>query len=201
MARPKCPKCGSRDNVPILYGLPIGEAFEQEKAGKIKLGGCLVSPENPNRYCRNCGNEWKHGAVKFEDDSDRAEVYFIDDRELSEVWFSPTCIPCAHLQGHMICDAFPDGIPEKIWNGWNDHTKPYAGDHGIGFEKGESTSTADARRKRQKAAKAEPKPEPKKDKKLIRFQLPANPTAAEIDKFTEWIKGQASNANPTKKED
>jgi hypothetical protein len=33
------------------------------------------------------------------------------------------------------CDAFPDGIPDEIWTGKNDHKKPYPGDHDIQFEK------------------------------------------------------------------
>ncbi|MDQ1255089.1 MAG: hypothetical protein QG646_4368, partial [Euryarchaeota archaeon] len=33
------------------------------------------------------------------------------------------------------CNAFPGGIPDEIWRGGNDHTKPCPGDHGIKFEK------------------------------------------------------------------
>ena len=32
------------------------------------------------------------------------------------------------------CEAFPQGIPEEIWVGEFDHTKPYPGDNGIRFE-------------------------------------------------------------------
>lgn len=58
---------------------------------------------------------------------------------LGETWrdVSPVCRHCRHLHfldGARICDAFPDGIPKPIWNGENDHTKPYPGDHGIQFE-------------------------------------------------------------------
>lgn len=48
----------------------------------------------------------------------------------------PACIDCKNLisvRGAK-CKAFPDGIPEEIWIGGNDHKKPVEGDHGIRFE-------------------------------------------------------------------
>ncbi|ALK06176.1 hypothetical protein SAMN02910340_02083 [Methanosarcina thermophila] len=65
----------------------------------------------------------------------------IDDRELDKVTYSSICLPCKHFQreaysetGKKTCDAFPDGIPDEIWRGNNDHKKPYPGDHWIQFE-------------------------------------------------------------------
>jgi hypothetical protein len=36
-----CPTCGA-DAVPVLYGLPTGEAFGAARDGKVQLGGCLA---------------------------------------------------------------------------------------------------------------------------------------------------------------
>ena len=46
------------------------------------------------------------------------------------------CGYCKHQHDRpwKTCDAFPDKIPDQIWLGENDHTKPYPGDNGIRFE-------------------------------------------------------------------
>lgn len=54
------------------------------------------------------------------------------------------CVYCRHLdvksirggpeRAHPRCPAFPDGIPQAIWQGWNRHTSPFPGDRGIQFE-------------------------------------------------------------------
>lgn len=46
---------------------------------------------------------------------------------------SDQCILCAHYQMLKECDAFPDGIPDEIFDGTFDHREPYDGDHGIRF--------------------------------------------------------------------
>ena len=52
---------------------------------------------------------------------------------------APVCMKCAHFRKNtdgwgLKCDAFPDGIPDSILVGGNDHTRPVKGDHGIRFE-------------------------------------------------------------------
>lgn len=50
---------------------------------------------------------------------------------------SPTCWYCAHKfpTFKRTCKAFPNGIPDEIWQGHNPHTDPYPGDLGIRFER------------------------------------------------------------------
>ena len=50
---------------------------------------------------------------------------------------SPQCILCANYRSDkygLVCEAYPNGIPNAIINGEHDHTKPYPGDNGIRFE-------------------------------------------------------------------
>lgn len=57
----------------------------------------------------------------------------------------PICRVCAHFRGmagrdahgyggHGTCDAYPNGIPDAIWESRVDHRQPYTGDGGIHFE-------------------------------------------------------------------
>ncbi|TQD23543.1 hypothetical protein [Methanolobus vulcani] len=67
-----------------------------------------------------------------------SDAIVLDDSVLDDIFFSPVCTKCMHLHFTAdmkhTCDAFPDGIPEEIWKGDNDHTKPYSGDNGLLFE-------------------------------------------------------------------
>ena len=52
----KCPSCGSTRIADIMYGLP---AFSTElennlNSGKIVLGGCCVSGDDPRWQCADC---------------------------------------------------------------------------------------------------------------------------------------------------
>lgn len=67
-------------------------------------------------------------------------MYVLDDSKLEDVVFSPVCSHCVHLdstrENRRRCDAYPDGIPAAIWDGKNDHARPFPGDNGIRFERG-----------------------------------------------------------------
>ncbi|MBC9786235.1 hypothetical protein H1S01_17375 [Heliobacterium chlorum] len=52
--KPPCPKCGRNNVIPIVYGEPDIELFEQSKMGKVKLGGCVVGLDDPEWHCPTC---------------------------------------------------------------------------------------------------------------------------------------------------
>lgn len=50
-----------------------------------------------------------------------------------QVISEPMCGLCLHFWGLDSCTAFPEGIPEEILHGPNNHKEPYPGDHGLRF--------------------------------------------------------------------
>lgn len=61
MGKCRCPKCKSENIIPIMYGYPSHEAFEEAEKGNLKLGGCEILLDDckmPDRYCKDCETEW-----------------------------------------------------------------------------------------------------------------------------------------------
>lgn len=55
----RCPVCGQPDAVvPILYGDPTIEAWQQSEQGLIKLGGCLITDDSHLFYCKRDDHEF-----------------------------------------------------------------------------------------------------------------------------------------------
>lgn len=55
----RCPKCNSRPVARIVYGLPYFSENETNEvdAGKIVLGGCIITDDDPAWQCVACGQE------------------------------------------------------------------------------------------------------------------------------------------------
>ncbi len=55
----KCPECGSTRVANILFGMPAFSKEIEEKIheGKIVLGGCCISDDDPKWKCIDCSTE------------------------------------------------------------------------------------------------------------------------------------------------
>lgn len=52
----------------------------------------------------------------------------------SRPWRSDTCWNCLHLTvGTKTCLAFPEGIPDAVWQADRGHREPVPGDRGVQF--------------------------------------------------------------------
>ena len=56
----ECPKCGGSDIAMIFWGLPqMSKDLEKKvKDKKIVFGGCVVSKNDPELECNDCG--WRY---------------------------------------------------------------------------------------------------------------------------------------------
>ncbi len=67
-----CPKCKSTNTCYIVYGLMdfTPDLNQKLEAGKIHLGGCVVTDEDPNRHCNDCGLDFNTKNLKQYQDND-----------------------------------------------------------------------------------------------------------------------------------
>jgi hypothetical protein len=59
-----CPKCGSSQTIPIIYGYPSAHLELEDEKGNIMLGGCEVYDDMPEFYCKDCDNQFNSNDVK-----------------------------------------------------------------------------------------------------------------------------------------
>jgi len=41
--------------IPIVYGYPTSELWDDAEAGKVVIGGCVMDGASPSKVCRECG--------------------------------------------------------------------------------------------------------------------------------------------------
>ena len=54
----ECPKCGSKDYIPILHGYPSPEAIEKAEKGELILAGCCSFGDETTKQWKNCGESY-----------------------------------------------------------------------------------------------------------------------------------------------
>ncbi|MGY1986914.1 hypothetical protein ACI792_11870 [Blastococcus sp. SYSU DS0669] len=77
-----CPGCGREDSVPLVYGLPGGDLFEQAERGQVALGGCLVPGEMEAFLCRSCDMAWGSESDPTADEAELAGLLDVEHLEL-----------------------------------------------------------------------------------------------------------------------
>ena len=67
LTKPTCPRCNSKNQVKILYGLPrFDRQMEVDKEkGKIVLGGCSIELDSPIWSCKDCHHRWGDQTEEF----------------------------------------------------------------------------------------------------------------------------------------
>lgn len=64
MNKVTCPKCGSENIIPIIYGYPTNDMFAESDNGECILGGCCIEVDESEKadlsvhHCNDCGFEW-----------------------------------------------------------------------------------------------------------------------------------------------
>lgn len=54
-----CPTCTKAKLVPIVYGLPGPETWQDFEMGLVQLGGCCVTGNDPELACLGCEARFK----------------------------------------------------------------------------------------------------------------------------------------------
>ena len=62
----KYPNCQSTVIVPIQYGYSAEETWADFKAGRVRIGGCHLHPDNPTHHCMICDHKWQARGRKGE---------------------------------------------------------------------------------------------------------------------------------------
>ena len=71
MEKQTCPNCKGTNIAQLVWGLPsckfLEEMDKEENKDKYELRGCVVSGDDPEFYCNDCGEEFGHREEEDED--------------------------------------------------------------------------------------------------------------------------------------
>ena len=107
-----CPKCKSNMIIDIIYGFPTKKMLEDASYNKINLGGCDISPNNPDFKCKSCGYEFKE-LDKFFNRTDKIDSLFneISKLNLGSVTDVSDQWVCINIKGNKVFDLLSNGSP------------------------------------------------------------------------------------------
>jgi len=122
MPKIACPNCQSINTCRIQYGMPdYTEKLERDiEAGRVHLGGCVLSGNDPNRYCNDC---------EIEFDTKAPNIYLDIDGVLLANEKTPANYADEFLQ--TVLELYPYTtywLTTHCWKGEN-HTKEILGPH------------------------------------------------------------------------
>jgi hypothetical protein len=67
--RSRCPNCRAQTLVHLVYGYPGPVTMMEADEGRIALGGCLVTDDDPRYRCQSCRSDiWRDGRIRLPDE-------------------------------------------------------------------------------------------------------------------------------------
>ena len=57
-SKPACPKCQSENTIDIVFGYPTRSTMKKAERGEVWLGGCCITNNDPQWYCKGCKREF-----------------------------------------------------------------------------------------------------------------------------------------------
>ncbi|WP_104526011.1 hypothetical protein [Blastococcus atacamensis] len=77
-----CPGCGEENSIPLIYGMPGAEDFQQAERGVVALGGCLMPEDVAAFVCRSCDLSWGSEADPTADEAELAGLLGVEHADV-----------------------------------------------------------------------------------------------------------------------
>ena len=74
----KCPNCGGK-LIDIIYGMVDYEVGEQAKKGKVFIGGCMITGNDPIYHCNTCRRSYYKNLEDYIEEENNFEDWDEED--------------------------------------------------------------------------------------------------------------------------